>query len=352
MNHQLSLHNPSLQVLDRVRHPKTRAERAHMQFQQRAADAQDPVRQQGWFRSMQQVMQEIDEMTLCVPAAVPIRFLDLGCCPGGFTSYILDKNPRASGVGISLPVEQGGHACLLDPAVLTSSAADPRHPPRFELIWADLTKYQLGPHYIGPIPDPSLRPLPPQLAQPHASDDRAAAAQYDLVTIDGHPLRSGDRPGLEYLVGDRLLVSQLLVGLASAALGGTVVLKLSKPERLVSAQLMYLLDVLCARVWTWKPVCMHATRATFYVVGKGFGLKGRWMLPRIVQELRRLWVELSYAGSGRHGRRLVATDLDFIIDESTIQTVYAARWRELSEHIWETQRLALEGWRQATRQGF
>ncbi|KAJ6627994.1 hypothetical protein B0H10DRAFT_2210083 [Mycena sp. CBHHK59/15] len=95
--------------------------------------------------------------------AMPFRFLDLGCCPGGFASYILGKNPRASSVGISLPTESGGHSCLLEEENFL----------RFELHWADLTQYQLGPTFIH---DPLLQSFP------------VARGPFDLVLIDGHPL--------------------------------------------------------------------------------------------------------------------------------------------------------------------
>ncbi|KAJ6542272.1 hypothetical protein B0H10DRAFT_2244686 [Mycena sp. CBHHK59/15] len=88
--------------------------------------------------------------------AMPFRFLDLGCCPGGFASYILGKNPRASSVGISLPTESGGHSCLLEEENFL----------RFELHWADLT--QLGVGTVSSFP--------------------VARGPFDLVLIDGHPL--------------------------------------------------------------------------------------------------------------------------------------------------------------------
>ncbi|KAJ7855989.1 hypothetical protein B0H14DRAFT_3644934 [Mycena olivaceomarginata] len=229
---------------------------------------------------MRKVLEEIDQVLRCVPDIMPFRFLDLGCCPGGFTSYILSKNPHASGVGISLPVERGGHACLLE---------EP-HLRRFELHWADLTQYQLGP---------------------------------------------------------------LIVGLVSASVGGTIVLKQSKPERLITAQLIFLLDVLCADVRTWKPICMHSTRSTFYLVGKAFRLGWQAMQwDYILGGLMNLWVQLCYAGPDGKGRKLLATDLDFIVNKKTLATAYAPRLRQLSEHIWTTQSKCLEGWRTAQAEGF
>ncbi|KAJ7714201.1 hypothetical protein B0H16DRAFT_1619145 [Mycena metata] len=331
MNQVLPLKSNTLRQLNllRYKHDNPPSQNAYLQHQRKQADAPDLGLQKAWFNSMRNVLEEIDQVLQCVPASMPFRFLDLGCCPGGFSSYILNKNPYASGVGISLPVESGGHACLLEDENLS----------RFELHWADLTRYQLGPAFID---DPQLQNFP-------------FAPSFDLVLIDGHPLRSAN--GLSnnnlYLHGDRLLISQVIVGLVSAAFGSTIILKQSKPERLITSQLIFLLDGLCADVRTWKPVCMHGTRSTFYIAGKGFRLGSqalRW--EQILSGLMHLWVQLSYAGPDGKGRKLLATDLDFIVNNETLKTVYAPRLRQLSEHIWTTQSQCLKGWKKAQAAGF
>ncbi|KAJ7729695.1 hypothetical protein DFH07DRAFT_849886 [Mycena maculata] len=328
MNQVVPLKSDSLRKLNllRYKHGSKPSEEAYFQHQRRQADAPPETLQRAWFNSMRNVLEEIDQVLRCVPDSLPFRFLDLGCCPGGFSSYILGKNPRASGVGISLPEESGGHACLLEEDNL----------PRFELHWADLTRYQFGPAFID---DPRLQNFP-------------VAPGFDLVLIDGHPLRSVKGESI-YLHGDRLLISQIIAGLVSVTFGGTIILKQSKPERLITSQLIFLLDVLCAEVRTWKPVCMHGTRSTFYVVAKGFALgcqAVRWR--EILHGLMSLWVQLSYAGPNGAGRQLIPTDLDFIVDNGTLKTLYAPRLRELSEHIWTTQSKCLKGWRDAQAEGF
>src|SRR5262245_32273298 len=116
---------------------------------------------------MKNVLEEVDQALRCIPEMCPIRFLDVGCvstirsystfviigcffpscrcCPGGFSSYILNKNVHSTGVGISLDVESGGHAFLLEENLR----------PRLELKLTDLTRYQLGP---APVMDPLLQP--------------------------------------------------------------------------------------------------------------------------------------------------------------------------------------------------
>ncbi|KAJ7069998.1 hypothetical protein C8F01DRAFT_1114919 [Mycena amicta] len=334
MNEVLPLKNTTLRQLNGLRYKNIHSptEDAYLQFQRKQADSsnQDPQLQKAWFHSMYKVMEEIDDVIKVVPAGLCFQFLDLGCCPGGFTSYILGKNPNARGAGISLPVENGGHACLLDE----------EHFNRFDLHWADLTKYQLGAVLID---DPSLQSLP---VDPFT---------FDLVCIDGHPLRSTNSPHLPasfYLLSDRLLISQLIIGLAAAAPGSTLVLKASKPERLITSQLIFLFDLLCADVRTWKPICMHATRSTFYIIGKGFGLtpQGREHKEQIMAGLMNLWILLSYQDGT--GRRLRSEDLDFIADPAVLKGSYAPRLQRLSEHIWAAQSQSLQGWRNAQANGF
>ncbi|KAF7297753.1 FtsJ domain-containing protein [Mycena kentingensis (nom. inval.)] len=336
MQEVLNVRSKQLRKLNQLRYVgQGAADKAHVEYQRKQADSQNPERVQGWFKSMQSVIEEIDQMMKVVPERSRFRFLDLGCCPGGFTSYILDKNPDARGAGISLPVESGGHACMLDE----------EHLQRFDLYWGDLTRYQLG---AVAIADPTLADLPPGVTPD----------SFDLVLIDGHPLRTA--PGSNahlppelHLLGDRLLISQLIIGLTAATLGGTIILKASKPERRITSQLIYLFDQLCAWVHTWKPTCVHATQATFYVVGKGFGVGvPLGVRDYVLQGLMDLWVLLSYGGKNGEGRRFLPNDLDFIVGTETLEGSYAARLQGLSEHIWNVHRQSLEGWRRAQASGF
>ncbi|KAF9461145.1 hypothetical protein BDZ94DRAFT_1196646 [Collybia nuda] len=308
------------------------ADHAQVQHQRKQSTTPDASLQQAWFRSMRNVLEEIDESLKCI-GSWSFRFLDLGCCPGGFSSYILGKNPYASGVGISLEVENGGHAFMLEEEMQS----------RFELIWGDVNHYQLGPFSVN---DPALKPLP--VISP-------GYAPFDLVLIDGHPLRAqGKHDDVRFFMkADQLLISQLIIGLSTISLsGGTIIMKLSKPERVVTAQLMYLFDIMSLSVQTWKPVCMHATQDTFYLVAKGFGLGAEGhKLPHTMLQLMALWLELMYGSLGR-GRRLQDGDLNFIVDAQVLKHQYAARHRSLSQHIWMVQAQSIQGLKQARASGF
>jgi len=296
---------------------------AYFNHQRKHSDNPDPETQQAWFRGMKDVLQELDEVLGCIPLISRWHFLDVGCCPGGFASYILSKNQRSSGVGISLAVESGGHGLLLEDNLQ----------PRLDLNIADLTYYQLGPTVIT---DPKLQPLPfPPDARP-----------FDLVLLDGHPLRtSTSGVGAYDQMSNRLLISQLIIGLQSTTISGTIIMKLAKPERPVTVKLLYMLDMLSLDLATWKPVCMHATRDTFYAVAKGFG-HGRqgYRLQEWLYGLKALWVSLTYGG--QKPGRVSTTDLDFIVTEMELEP-FEHRRQQLSRHIWQVQASSLHGWKQA-----
>ena len=148
--------------------------------------------------------------------------------------------------------------------------------------------------------------------------------------------------------GQEMLVQMIDVFQDAVFQGGTVVMKLSRPERLVSAQLIWMFDNLAADVRTWKPVCIHATRGTFYLIarGMGFGAKAE-MYDQVLTGLRDLWENLTLTS-----RRLQESDLNFIVQKSVLQGSYAVRLRALSAHIWEVQEAAWKGWRQQVANGF
>ena len=42
-----------------------------------------------------------------------LQFMDVCCSPGGFSEYVLESN-QCRGVGLSLPLELGGHVPAID----------------------------------------------------------------------------------------------------------------------------------------------------------------------------------------------------------------------------------------------
>jgi len=291
----------------------------HFKNQRDKADnAGDDLRRR-WFKKMKEIMREIDKNAKCIQDAGNMQFLDLGCCPCGFTSYILDKNPEAIGYGISLEVAKGGHSFLLEK----------HHQSRFGLIFADLTYFQLGPSMIH---DPQFRPLPPQI------EPRSCG----LVVLDGHRLRTQE--GARMWECDRLLISQFILGLEAVKHGGTIVVKLSRPDSACTAKLLYMLDMVCGRLTTFKPRTMHNTRGTFYAIAKNAGLGvDAERLPATIEGLKKLWFELTFSGENGFGRWMLETDLDFVISTEELIDRYLARLIKLARHVWLGQAKALHG---------
>lgn len=262
--------------------------------------------------------------SIFTPLICSVRFLwHYRCCPGGFSSYILSKNLRSKGMGISLPVTSGGHEFLLEEDLRS----------RLYLHQADLTKYPLGLNVYHQQPFPVHTNTRP----------------FDLILLDGHPLRTspsipGDNSNNQKK-GAILLVSQLIIGLQSISLSGTVIMKLSKPERVTTAKVLYMFDMLSLQLASWKPVCMHATRDTFYIVAKGIGHgKMGCKIEEWIHGLKILWEELML---GSRERGLEKRDMDFIVSERELGTVYSERLEQLSRHIWLVQETSISGWKLA-----
>jgi hypothetical protein len=160
---------------------------------------------------------------------------------------------------------------------------------------------------------------------------------FDLVLLDGHALRTATSATARN--GACLFLSQLIICLQTIAVSGTITMKLSRPERPVTAKILYLLDVLSLRLNTRKPVYIHATRPTFYAVAKGvgYGHQGH----QLQEFLYHIWLHLMNGGPCRS---LEPEDLDFVVTNAALEATYSARLSELSDHIWMVQEENLTGW--------
>ncbi|OJT04268.1 hypothetical protein TRAPUB_5002 [Trametes pubescens] len=300
----------------------------HFTSQRQRADTAPVQAQRAWFKGMVDISRELDAAAAFVPASEPLEFLDIGCAPGGFSTHILQTNPNARGVGISLPESQGGHPLLLSWEYMS----------RYEYIKQDLLEYDLSPHSVpSPALSLALRPLPD-----------AFLGRFQIVLSDGHPLRTYHSPDdtIDTLVGPHahrglLLITQLIIALTAVQAGGTILVKLTHIEGSPSAQLLYLLDAISDTLVVHKPDTMHKIRASFYAIAKGVGgTEDRAALKeRYIAGLRALWLELRTGGSSGGGRGLVDSDLDFIATPEEILDTegYLGRLVELGRPVWATQ---------------
>ncbi|KAI0819604.1 hypothetical protein BC628DRAFT_1475255 [Trametes gibbosa] len=298
----------------------------HFETQRRTADGNQYSQNRYWYKTMKKVMGELDGAARAVRALGPLEFLDVGCAPGGFSAYVLQKNARASGVGISLPAAMGGYDLCLEP----------RLGARFRFVARDILSYDLG------RAEPCDNSLDGDGAFP-----AELHARFGLVILDGHALRTytpasaaaGDPPSFAHAAyRDALLVAQFVVALTAVQPGGTVVAKLSHVECHPAAQLVFLLDVLSEALVLHKPRAAHANRGTFYAVARGVGRgRGAAMAEGYLVGLRALWRELRCGGEGGRGRFLGQSDLDFVTTADAILDEHVDRLVELGDGVWQTQ---------------
>ncbi|KDR84616.1 hypothetical protein GALMADRAFT_55647, partial [Galerina marginata CBS 339.88] len=290
----------------------------HFKKQRETSDNASSNLSKIWFRRMRDLLREIDMNLRCIPGNEPVDFLDLGCCPGGFSSYILGKNRKANGTGVSLPVAEGGHEFFLED----------RHRSRFQLFSANFTYYQLGSSVID---NERLQSVPSDvLGKP-----------FDIVLLDGHQLRT-QVSALPW-DSDRLLISQLILAIQSVKEGGTIIMKLPMPHKPVTARILHLFETISSRLLRWKPKLMHANRGIFYAVAKGVGRgEDSHKIPIILQALKNLWFSLTFGGGEASGRHILPEDLDFLISMDDLVS-YRLDWlTKLGTPLWKVQKLALE----------
>ena len=192
----------------------------------------------------------------------------------------------------------------------------------------NLTYYQLGPTVID---NGRLQTLPFDII----------GGCFDVVLLDGHQLRT-QTSALPW-DNDRLLISQLILGMQSVKHGGTIIMKLPMPHKPVSARILHLFDTTSYRTLCWKPNIMHANRGTFYAVAKGVGRgRGKHKIPIILEALKALWVSLTFGGEEGSGRYMVPDDLDFLISMDDLVS-YRLDWlTKLGTPLWRVQKTALE----------
>ncbi|KAM5544469.1 hypothetical protein V8D89_002129 [Ganoderma adspersum] len=329
-------HVPELAELHQLRRKGWRDEGldGHFQTQRQVADQSTLASEVFWFEMMKKGMKEMEDAIGILPRqSTPFEFLDVCCCPGGFSSFILLKKPSARGVGLSLPVSSGGHSFMLEDYLR----------PRYEFIEKDILEYNLSPIVFGSLDSPDRLP-------------DSMLGRFQLVIIDGHALRTYAFPAQSRFddikeahisYRDSLHIAQLIVTLESVRPGGTILTRLSRFESFPATHILYLLDKLSDELAVYKPCSMHATRGTFYVVAKGVCRRRTPALlqlkVRYLAGLRQLWSALRWGGPSGCGRRLSTDDLDFIVSSEAILGEYLDRLIELGRPIWRTQAQGLHG---------
>ncbi|KAH7333752.1 hypothetical protein B0J17DRAFT_603092 [Rhizoctonia solani] len=256
------------------------------------------------------------------------RFLDLGCNPGGYSSYILRTCPHATGMGISLPVEDAGYGCAI-PDVLR---------PRIDIREMDLTMIDLAPNL--PKPDAS-----------HITGSRALALhlvplpfrrhEFDFVVGDAHHLRLHPDNEIRTWNWTRVLLSQVLLALRAVQGGGTIFLKLSCVERALTARILIAFTRISGSTRTVKSKFLHAKRGSFYLLVRDIRVH-TFAYRKLVAGLEKLWHTMTFGGPHGFGRDIHWDEQDLITPwEEVMSPTGVNHIARLGKPMWEIQHRAL-----------
>ncbi|KAG8986505.1 hypothetical protein FRB90_003968 [Tulasnella sp. 427] len=259
-----------------------------------------------WIKTYCRSMREMDTLKEFVPTGF-LNFLDLGCAPGGYSKYVMEKNQRAFGTGICLPVHDGGHYFIL-----------PRYQrSRYTVHYADMTKYDL----LADGTNESDIPLP------------FRPASFHLVIADGHPLHTRE---FSVAVPHVLYLSQLVIALSAIKQGGTIFIKLNKLATPMTAAILYLFDSISTSLETVKPHTVHGNRGTFYAIARG--IQRGQTLDRHMDVLRSMRQE--FIDSPPDWNTFLRI-YEQIVPFAQVKSELIPRLIELGTPVWEVQRECL-----------
>ncbi|CAE6458067.1 unnamed protein product [Rhizoctonia solani] len=246
------------------------------------------------------------------------NFLDLGCAPGGFAQYILRKNRRARGIGISLPTEQGGKGF---------SVTYSDYLARYEVHWADLTAFDLAPSIPKPVPH-SCPPLPFE------------PGSLDLVVCDAQWVLNPDNLKRPWN-WTRLIISQLLIALHAVSPGGNIFIRLTCVERTLTGRILLALCRISDLVRTTKSTGFRTIRSGFYALAQRVNTQSD-EYTKLVSALERLWYTMTFEGESGYGRDITAQDEELITtDEEMLSEKGLSAIIQLGTPIWQMQYDAL-----------
>jgi 23S rRNA U2552 (ribose-2'-O)-methylase RlmE/FtsJ len=168
-------------------------------------------------------------------------FLDLGCAPGGFSKFLLEKNPGARGLGITLP----GIPVIMDCTPLANTK-------RYLLKTGDIT------HLNFDARDSKFHPPPTRVDLEEGG--------YDLIIAGAFPT------GQKVSTATRaiLALSQLHAILSNIRPGGTCVVVANTTPFLWNAEMFAVLRRVFQNIQPAKHGKLHAIRSSCYFVCMNF----------------------------------------------------------------------------------
>ena len=266
---------------------------------------------------------------------------------GSFAHYFLSQNPRAAIDGLSLPVENGGHAMLLQDAdQILGLRPGWQGKGTVNITWTDVTLHPLffpqGKNYPEEFPDKlafdNNQPLPPHLQSPPSKpSDRV----YNIVISDGALLRIHKHAQLRHWEATRLQVCQLILGLSFVKPGGSMLILLHHLDSWNTATTVYNFSRF-ATIRLYKPELAYGIRSSFYLIATKvqpeLDVCQAW-----IEELKRAWYTMTFEGEEGLGGLVEAgegIDVDKMLDG------WGGEYIMLGEDVWRRQRDAMKqkGW--------
>ncbi|KAF8442745.1 hypothetical protein BGX38DRAFT_1095898, partial [Terfezia claveryi] len=331
----------------------------HFEKQRENADgsAQNVGTQVGFLKLMLAIAKDIQDSTGVFtsvrpknPRSVlqkPVRCLDTCTAPGAFAQFFLRQNPRATVDGLSLPVESGGYAMLLESAnKILGARPRPQDKDTVNITWTDITLHPLflpqGKNYPEEFPDkPAFDnnpPLPPHLQFPPSKpSDRV----YDIVISGSGHLRRCVHAQLRPWEAGRSLVSKLILGLSFVKPGGSMLIVLHNLEVWNTFATVYNFSRI-ANIALYKPEWSHAIRSSFYLIATN--VQPELDVCKVwVEELKQAWYTMTFGGEEGLGSLVEVGEglnLDTMLDE------WGDEFAVLGQNVWKRQLDALKrkGW--------
>jgi 23S rRNA U2552 (ribose-2'-O)-methylase RlmE/FtsJ len=223
---------------------------------------------------MQGIGRNIDEATgaFGISHDERVSVLDLCMAPGGFVQAVLNCHPTAEVRAFSLPPDQGGHKVLLD------------RPERFQITFTDITMLAMD---MGATAE-DIRVDFPEGSTFQLAQQIPEAKQFDIVFCDGQVLRTQPRADWrEAREANRLLWTQLTLGLQHVKTGGTMVILLHHLESIGMIHLLRQL-ISTSNLQLFKPRKSHATRSSFYAIAKNVRKDGT-LAGQMVETWKEKW---------------------------------------------------------------
>lgn len=174
------------------------------------------------------------------------KFLDLGCAPGGFSTWVLRKNEMSRGVGVTIGMEKNGWG-------LVQAGWEESMVEQYQYVEADICD---------------------QVAWTTIQDKINGMHTCDLVIAGAiwraqDPEKSdGDLPANQ-AERTRLRISQLVLALRNLSEGGCLVAVMSLKPSAMTVTLLLLLKQNFERTVATKGKTLHRMRSSYYLVCQG-----------------------------------------------------------------------------------